>query len=114
MNTLSVTKLTANAGVLGPDTPASAVGRCLTDTFSVSGPDGSNPPIICGTNNGEHGINIFGVGKTKTFSHITINFLVVYVESSDCCNTLDFQLGANAVDAALANRQWSIKVCFFM
>ncbi len=29
-------------------------GQCLTDTFSVSSPDGSNPPTICGNNNGEH------------------------------------------------------------
>lgn len=29
-------------------------GQCLTDTFSVTNPSGSAPPIICGTNTGHH------------------------------------------------------------
>ena len=29
--------------------------QCLTDTFSVTGSAGSNPPVICGTNSGYHG-----------------------------------------------------------
>ncbi len=29
--------------------------ECLTDTFSLTGPAGSVPPVICGTNSGEHG-----------------------------------------------------------
>lgn len=29
--------------------------QCLTDTFSISNPGGQNPPVICGSNNGEHG-----------------------------------------------------------
>jgi hypothetical protein len=28
--------------------------ECLTDTFSLTGPGGSVPPVICGTNTGEH------------------------------------------------------------
>ncbi len=28
--------------------------RCLTDYFSVTGPSGSNPSVICGTNTGTH------------------------------------------------------------
>ena len=28
--------------------------QCLTDTFSVTGSAGSNPPVICGTNTGYH------------------------------------------------------------
>jgi len=28
--------------------------QCLTDTFSLTGPAGSAPPLICGTNTGEH------------------------------------------------------------
>ncbi len=32
----------------------SAFGQCLTDRFSVSNPDGPNPPTICGINSGEH------------------------------------------------------------
>jgi len=29
-------------------------GQCLTDTFVVSNPGGVAPPLICGTNTGEH------------------------------------------------------------
>jgi hypothetical protein len=29
--------------------------NCATDTFSLTGPAGSAPPIICGTNTGQHG-----------------------------------------------------------
>jgi hypothetical protein len=28
--------------------------QCQTDTFSLTGPGGSTPPVICGTNSGEH------------------------------------------------------------
>ena len=44
----------------GSIAPASAVAvtlatQCLTDTFSVTTGQGSNPPVICGTNTGYHG-----------------------------------------------------------
>ena len=29
-------------------------GQCLTDTFSVTNPGGLTPPVICGTNSGDH------------------------------------------------------------
>lgn len=62
--------------------------QCLTDTFSISNPGGQNPPVICGSNNGEH----------------------VYVDAAEACNTMNFQLGTAGVGTPLANRQWSIKV----
>jgi len=34
------------------------VGECLTDSFVVSGNGGGGPPIICGTNIGQHGIKL--------------------------------------------------------
>ena len=34
--------------------PVSTATQCLTDTFSITGPSGSVPPVICGTNSGEH------------------------------------------------------------
>ncbi len=37
-----------------PIVQLTAFGQCLTDTFSVSNPDGPSPPTICGTNSGEH------------------------------------------------------------
>ncbi len=57
--TTSVTKRVKNSGTIG-DTgtiPATAFTRCLTDTFSVSNPDGTSPPQICGINTGEHSEN---------------------------------------------------------
>jgi hypothetical protein len=29
--------------------------QCQTDTFSITGVPGGNPPVICGTNTGYHG-----------------------------------------------------------
>lgn len=66
-------------------TPAT---QCLTDTFQVSNPGGAAPPVICGTNTGEH----------------------MYVDVSDSCNKLLFTLGSNAQGTSLVTRQWSIKV----
>ena len=33
-----------------------AIGDCTTDTFSVATGVGSGTPIICGTNNNQHGM----------------------------------------------------------
>ncbi len=54
--TLSVTKRVKNSGTIGEagTIPASAFTQCLTDTFSVTNPNGFSPPTICGTNSGEH------------------------------------------------------------
>ncbi len=40
--------------------------QCSTDTFSVSNPDGPNPPAICGTNSNEHS-EFFMTVLLKTF-----------------------------------------------
>ena len=47
------------------------------------------------------------LGLRMKFSLFTFS---VYVEASDACNTLTFQLGGAAIQATLATRQWSIKV----
>ncbi len=39
--------------------------------------------------------------------------IAVYVESADDCNILSFLFGATGNGAAIANRQFSIKVIFF-
>merc|ERR1719295_980656 len=43
---------------IGPSTAAAgsgnSLGQCQTDTFTVSSPCGKAPPVICGTNTGEH------------------------------------------------------------
>jgi hypothetical protein len=33
--------------------------QCSTDQFSITGPGGSVPPVICGTNTGQHGWETF-------------------------------------------------------
>lgn len=61
--------------------------QCLTDVFSVT--NQNNLPQICGTMTGEH----------------------VYFDASEQCNSLDFQLGDNAIGiSALATRSVSMKV----
>ncbi|CAB4068943.1 unnamed protein product [Lepeophtheirus salmonis] len=57
--------------------------RCLMDTFSVTNPGGSTPPVICGMNNGEH----------------------MYVDSAEACNDLVF----NSVSANV-RQTWRIKI----
>merc|ERR1711884_308983 len=47
---------------------AAATGDCLTDTFSISGPN-SGTPVICGTNDGQHMIV-----DTDGTSCLTVNF----------------------------------------
>ena len=55
-STETSTKLVKNSGVVGADATVEVTDftRCLTDTFSVTNPDGPNPPAICGINTGEH------------------------------------------------------------
>lgn len=70
-------------GVVGPaGLDVSTMGQCLTDTFSVTSPGSPTPPIICGDNNGQH----------------------MYVDASEACNILSFQLSGDA------KRSWEIKV----
>ncbi len=56
METISTTKRVKNGGVVqnGATVPVTEATQCLTDRFSVSNADGPNPPVICGTNTGEH------------------------------------------------------------
>ena len=39
----------------------SSATQCLTDQFSVTNPNGAAPPVICGTNTGEHMVTIHQV-----------------------------------------------------
>ena len=34
--------------------PMSDMGQCLTDSFTVTAPGSVAPPVICGTNDGQH------------------------------------------------------------
>jgi len=61
---------------------AAAIGDCLTDTFSITGPS-SGTPVICGTNDGQH--------------------MIVDTDGSSCV-TVNFGLGSDTT----TSRQWDI------
>jgi len=83
--TTSVGELLANIPVgAGEGGDVSVSTQCNTDTFSVTNPGGPSPPVICGTNTGAH----------------------MYVDASEACNTLSFQLGTTSSPT----RSWTIKV----
>lgn len=91
-STTSVAKRRKNSGditVNGLTVPVTPFTQCLTDTFSVSNPNGATPPVICGTNSGQH----------------------MYVSAGEGCNKLTFTLGRTAgVGSSITNRAWNIKV----
>jgi len=67
--------VTATAVTVGPAAAAGAanrVGNCDTDNFSVTTPGGKAPPLICGTNTGQH----------------------MYVPASSQCNVLNGNIGS--------------------
>ncbi|XP_059086854.1 uncharacterized protein LOC131883404 [Tigriopus californicus] len=66
--------------------------RCITDFFQITNPGGSNPPIVCGQNSGEH----------------------VYVDSSSSCNDLSFFIRQfNPVPSSGQDSSWLIKISQF-
>merc|ERR1712106_1030729 len=70
-----VTVTTISVGAIGPtgaDGSANRVGNCDTDSFSVTSPGGKSPPLICGTNSGQH----------------------MYIPSSPQCNVLNANFGS--------------------
>jgi len=89
-STLTTTATKILNGAVNPTSTvlASLASQCLTDSFSVTNPGGGSNPVLCGTNTGEH----------------------MYVDASDACNELNFQLGTNPAGVTgLATRSWSIK-----
>ena len=108
-STASVLKTLAGQAAGGMKNVATAT-QCLTDTFSVTSPGGISPPSICGTNSGEHSIFF---QFCKFFPMKNINFSV-YVDASDMCNDLVFQIGQNGISATIVQRTWSIKVIYNM
>ena len=53
--TLSTGKEIGGSLSVGAGVAISSATQCATDTFSITGPAGSVPPVLCGTNSGEHG-----------------------------------------------------------
>lgn len=77
----SLISSSVNAG--GQD--ISTATQCIIDRFSVTNPGGNAPPTICGSNTGQH----------------------MYVDASDACNDLGFNLGAAG---SVVTRSWRIKI----
>lgn len=74
---------TAEAGTPTTGDVAFAQGDCLTDTFSITGPQGGTP-VICGTNEGQH--------------------MIVDTDGSSCV-VVNFGIGAGTTNT---QRQWDI------
>jgi len=88
-STVTVSAVTIASGqILTGKKEAAPATQCVTDTFSITNPNGLTPPSICGTNTGEH----------------------MYVDSSEMCNDLVFQLGTSGRGANIISRSWNIKV----
>jgi len=66
-------------------TSSTAQGDCTTDTFSISVPGGSRPPIICGENSGQH----------------------MFVPVSDQCNDISFNIDTGSTSTT---RTWQLKM----
>ena len=98
------------------------LGQCQTDMFSVTAPGNNAPPVICGTNSGEHSkylyyeLNLtlwnnfcFAINLNPPFQTL-LHKILVYVDSSDLCNDLGFNIGAGT---STVTRSWTIKVSGF-
>ena len=53
-STYSTGQETGGSLTFGNGNPVTTYTQCSTDTFSVTGTPGGNPPVICGTNTGYH------------------------------------------------------------
>lgn len=59
-------------------------GDCTTDQFTVTNPSGTSPPVICGTNAGQH----------------------IWVDADSACNELNFNIDT----LTSTTRSWTLKV----
>ena len=80
---------TTGGEALGAAKDVADVGRCKDDQFSVTSPGNAAPPVICGTNTGDH--------------------MYVNVNDGSTCSDLVFQLSATAT----VTRSWAIKITQF-
>jgi len=62
------------------------VSRCIDDQFSVTSPGNAAPPVICGTNTGDH--------------------MYVNVETGSTCSDMVFSLSSSST----VQRSWAIKI----
>ena len=84
--------------------------QCQTDIFSVTSPGNNAPPQICGTNTGEHSKYTIFFSYLKKIYFISKRcikiFFLVYMDSSEMCNELAFNIGTTTT----VTRSWTIKV----
>jgi len=83
--TNSYAKATAGEAV-GAGKEVNDVSRCIDDQFSVTSPGNAAPPVICGTNTGDH--------------------MYVNVETGSTCSDLVFSLSSSST----VQRSWAIKI----
>lgn len=67
-----VTAIAVTVGPAAASGTANRIGNCDTDSFTITTPGGKAPPLICGTNTGQH----------------------MYVPASDQCNILNGNIGS--------------------
>jgi len=80
-----VTDVTGTGGTENGLTLNNRVGNCDTDFFTITNPGGESPPIICGTNTGQH----------------------MFVDAADQCNVLSASFGSASTASSSA---FTIKV----
>jgi len=86
-STVTTTVGSATAGeAVGDGEDVIDVSRCIDDQFSVTSPGNAAPPVICGTNTGDH--------------------MYVNVETGSTCSDLVFSLSSSST----VQRSWAIKI----
>ena len=62
--------------------------QCLTDTFTVSSPGTTNPPVICGVNSGEHSEQMFQIIFRSDFAlcHTSVQCEIRPIGLSSLCS----------------------------
>jgi len=83
-NPVTITTVTVGPGTAAAGS-ATRIGNCDTDSFAVTVPGGKSPPLICGTNTGQH----------------------MYIPAATACNTLNANIGAAS---AATTSAFTIKV----
>jgi len=90
-NPVTVTTVTVGPSTAAAGT-ANSLGNCDVDTFTITAPGAKSPPVICGTNTGQHMYvpasdqcnelsAVFGSGSTATTSAYTIKITQVLCNS---------------------------------
>ena len=88
-------------------TTAGIRGTCAADTFTVSNPTGTNPPLLCGTLTGQVCYLLRNYLDTQNRPLLLILSQHMFVDTSSQCNDLTVVVSSSVTTT---NREWSIKV----